>query len=924
MFLAHREVINPQKKNRHLGRAYSLLKGDKEEEAQLVCAEVAGHLDKDNLRGQLLNELIKRGSIEAEMYSLQDSLCECLQEYLDYQDPAVFDSLTSRIESYRERRPMDPRIFIIEANIAAFREPESAPAILRHALTLDERCAETWGTIGLLFMNQASQNESKEPSVQLLKDAHEAYVKAVDYSPYNLHNRLMLGILEKDVGYPDQAVMILAAVVALSPRDTDARRHLALAWLKLAAFEYLAPEARTLAAAHSREEWEKLPEFIPDDLAGFIRATLIEGEDLTDIPFHVGEALKLLPELAPKNRVKLVNDLINASFLDEAALLLDAIEKHEPDSLHLQAGRAAIMAKSSPQEAVRLYLDIINKDSGEAAESDVIAWTLNAAEIAAQSEAEAILRGGLSRFPHSKKILSRLFSLFALDNREDEALDLYREAVEKYPDDIQLLQDAVWSSWESHKQEVGESLLEAYCQRHPDNALIWNQLGMHYMGGKLDLAIDAYRKAVELSPNYPAFLGSLADALCQAGRWTEAFEALEKGGDEPLVVNHYAHLLDERSTESDEFTRSSSDWERAGEYYAKAAELAHDSPEFYQDHAWWLYRERRLEEAISVYKQALTYAPEDGALLYGEFSCWRDLGDDETALQVLERAMASYPDEPMMIVDKADILENLGRKEEAEKLYEELASLDEKPVWLWARLAELKERRAAADEERRRGPRLSINSPPVYDVDSFYAVPMGGDEKKRETQSLEEKLSLGQFDEVKALLEESLAHGPSPSEYRKRHLLGVLELLGSQRDPEAAIRCFTQALAMSPRSWRILADLGLAYAFQEDWNKSFSAFFSASEINPQDVLLAANAGIAAYRSGRFNDAADLLGRAIQEGGADAELNNALGLTYLAQKKTSLAQEALQNALIADPGSDEYAANLMMVKEGRRIPDKSLQ
>ena len=137
-----------------------------------------------------------------------------------------------------------------------------------------------------------------------------------------------------------------------------------------------------------------------------------------------------------------------------------------------------------------------------------------------------------------------------------------------------------------------------------------------------------------------------------------------------FAVNALARLEDETSYAFEGSDEAAEDWISAGNHYRRAVELDGENVDFIKDYAWWLYRERRVEDALDVYMRAEEMDPSDESIPYGIFSCRRDLGDEVRAAKDLDRALAIRPDDPFFLADKADLTASFGDFEKADALFD--------------------------------------------------------------------------------------------------------------------------------------------------------------------------------------------------------------------------------------------------------------
>lgn len=129
-----------------------------------------------------------------------------------------------------------------------------------------------------------------------------------------------------------------------------------------------------------------------------------------------------------------------------------------------------------------------------------------------------------------------------------EALALYGEAVERHPDDDDLLYSRALVAEKVGRVDVLERDLRDILKRKPDHAQALNALG-YTLADRTDRhheALGLIDRALELSPNDPAVLDSAGWVRYRLGRLKEALEFLERAAglvQDPEIAAHLGEVL---------------------------------------------------------------------------------------------------------------------------------------------------------------------------------------------------------------------------------------------------------------------------------------------------------------------------------------------------------------------------------------------
>ncbi len=948
-----------KKSMRHLSRSGN------SDGISFIRALVFLHLDSREKARTQFAALAVKGVLEARIMLIQDDIENWQKNPRD----AIRDILIAQIAEYKRLRPSDPRGFIAEGDLLLPEDSESAHMSWRTALVLDDRCTDSWMRLGSLYQN--AWKGSTDPFQNTwLEAAQDAFLKAVTLSPLNPSCRLALGITERDSGRPARAVSTFLGGLALSLNEEEFRRWIAICWNDLAVSPDLSYPARSAAAGRARVEWDRLlgkEQRFSGDLLGILQSMALEiigeperAEELESrIPGLTAELIQKYPLEESINLVGLAGDFTLAGFLNEAEAILNFISVKFPDNPGVKAAWGGFRRTLNPEESMRLFIEAAS--NVEADEPEYINWILNASDMAASAgrfeDEESILLSGLSHQPENLSLLKRLTEKLLNEGCVTEALELYRKSLRLKPDDLDLLEDAVWFFRSAGSPDLAEASLRLALEYKSDNPRLWNQFGVHFMEigwdeeagsmktESLESAITAYRRAVSAMPENTVFMGNLGDALRQSGKLTEAWDLLSKaveGGsnsnEDAFAFNSLARLEDEKSYSSEGSDFSANDWENSGEHYRIAAANGSGNSDFQRDYAWWLYRERRLEESIDFYRRAGEIDLSDESLPYGEYSCFLELADEKSALEALERALLIKPSDSGILADKADLLGALGDAEAGERLYRDILLNTENAAWVLERMAGFCTLQAEKEEPVTSPPVVSLDNPGMFDVESLVARvrTIEGDKWRllalnawEGVRHLEPDnsnvragfaaalLAAGRREKAGELLKKETGNPES------MNLLGRLELLDSSLRFQSKIH-LDAAVSLHPGISRFHADIGYWYYLEYQWEKALEAFRQAADKAPHSPEYAANTGICAYASGYFEEAVVYLQRALALGGEQAEWQNVLGLSLMASGLPLQALEAFRSACLENPFSEIFPANLAMAHESLHTPSDTLQ
>lgn len=411
----------------------------------------------------------------------------------------------------RDARRVDPRYprsYLVEARLLRRRAPHRARILLRRALALDPRKADTFLWLAPL-----------ERRINGVRAEGHVFKALLRVHPENLEGLLGLARVHAREGRLGEAEQVLRRAIGAHPFATDP-------WLQLARIRIL------------QGRWE-------DATSWLYRGLEATGDDhlLVEELFRLWMA-EGRPERA-RDLVELLRGHQSGPALTLAAILMDRLGEpvlaeenlrlaldqdpsHGPAYVHLSRLRRW---QGDTQGALRLLEEV---------RPEAEAWSATQVELARYLEEEGLSRAAEERLlavlgsrPMNPLALESLAFLRARGGRMEaalEALDEARRALGEGEDEpgyryvlLLLLEDG--GRWSEASRLAREQL-----QEDPDDPLVHNVLGygLAERGLEPETASRHLRWALRLDPINPHILDSLGWALAKQGQLATAIPLLER------------------------------------------------------------------------------------------------------------------------------------------------------------------------------------------------------------------------------------------------------------------------------------------------------------------------------------------------------------------------------------------------------------
>jgi uncharacterized protein (TIGR02466 family) len=181
----------------------------------------------------------------------------------------------------------------------------------------------------------------------------------------------------------------------------------------------------------------------------------------------------------------------------------------------------------------------------------------------------------------------------------------------------------------------------------PRSIILYNILGVLYARSmQYDVAIDNYKKAIIIKPDYSEAHYNMGNALKQKGDLDAAIVSYKNAISlKPSYVDAYFNMGN--------VSKLKGDLDAAVESYKNAINLKPDHADAYNNMGTALQNKGNLETAIDSYRKAITIKPDYADAFFNMGTAQQDMGN-------LEAAMESYKQDIYIRPDHAEAYCNIG------------------------------------------------------------------------------------------------------------------------------------------------------------------------------------------------------------------------------------------------------------------------
>ncbi len=264
--------------------------------------------------------------------------------------------------------------------------------------------------------------------------------------------------------------------------------------------------------AEAREEFKRLERISPQD---------------PDVLFALG-LLAIQAEQLPEARDYFSTLIEQGQRSADAAFFLGRIAEMQEDDAAALRWYRKVNGGGYHYDA-RLRIAILTARGGDSA--------------AAQRQLDDLLQDNPAREVRTTLVKA---DILRMEERHEEAFDLLGKALQRYPDNPELLYAQAMAAERIDRIEVLERNLEKMLQTDPDNAQVLNALG-YTLADRTSRHEEAYRlikRALELEPEDAAIQDSMGWVLYRLGRHGEAIGYLRKALENEWDAEIASHLVE--------------------------------------------------------------------------------------------------------------------------------------------------------------------------------------------------------------------------------------------------------------------------------------------------------------------------------------------------------------------------------------------
>ena len=273
------------------------------------------------------------------------------------------------------------------------------------------------------------------------------------------------------------------------------------------------------------------------------------------------------------------------------------------------------------------------------------------------AEAEKLYQGILHAYSNNKRAQQGLNALNKLE-QNNATQSPPQEAIDQL---VNLYNQGQLSAVVKQAQSLTKEYPEAF--------IIWNILGASTAQiGMLDEAIDAYKKAISLKPDYAEAYSNLGVTLKDQGKLDEAIEAYNKA---LSLKSDYAEAYSNLGVT----LKDQGKLDEAIEAYKKSISLKPDYAEAYSNMGVALKDQGKMDEAIEAHKKSISLKPDYADTYYNMGNALKDQGKLDEAIEAYKKTILIKPDHAIAYNNMGGAFQYQGKLDGAIEAYNKSISL---------------------------------------------------------------------------------------------------------------------------------------------------------------------------------------------------------------------------------------------------------
>ena len=252
--------------------------------------------------------------------------------------------------------------------------------------------------------------------------------------------------------------------------------------------------------------------------------------------------------------------------------------------------------------------------------------------------------------------------------RLSQAEAIFQQILQAEPDHADALHFLGVIAFQSGKKEIAVELISKAIRANPTSLMYYN-LGLVLRAqGRLDAAVESYRKALSLKPDYVEAHNNLGNVLKDQGKLDEAVkhyrQALLIKPDDAGAYNNLGSVLKEQGK-----------LEVAIQHYRKALSIRPDYVEAYNTMGNALRDQGNFDAAIESYRKALSLKPNLAEVHNNLGYALKEQGKPDAAIESFRQALALKPDYAEAYNNMGTVFQAQGKLDEAFASYHKAITL---------------------------------------------------------------------------------------------------------------------------------------------------------------------------------------------------------------------------------------------------------